>query len=103
MSKNKGTSRVVREQESQKCEDTCKSCKDIITEEDAGMSCDVCEQWDCLTCSGISQKTYKAMSQKKDGEDTGLHYICYACRSFMPTLKKLMNNSNRLRQPRKHQ
>ena len=81
MSKNKGTSRLVREQESQKCEDTCKSCKDIITEEDAGMSCDVCEQWDCLTCSGISQK--------KDGEDTGLHYICYACRSFMPTLKQI--------------
>ena len=40
----------------------CKTCKAVIKEDDMGMLCDMCEGWDCLRCSGVKVRTYKAMT-----------------------------------------
>ena len=55
----------------------CGSCLKVVSDQDAGVLCEICGIWYHCRCQGISDSLYKAMSQYSND----LHWFCKVCKA----------------------
>ena len=55
----------------------CGSCFKAVSDQEAGVLCEICGIWYHCRCQGISDPLYKAMNQYS----TDLHWFCKVCKA----------------------
>lgn len=68
-------------------DEKCKICK---KKDDEAIECDICQEWVCLRCTGISKQVYEL--QTKDGET--IDFLCQPCKKELPQIRSLLNLKN---------
>ena len=80
--------KAVNTEDPAKEQKLCKVCKTNTTNlpQDQAVECDVCEEWICFTCSGVSQAVYDIATQS----ETTVDYICKPCKEDLPHIRELV-------------
>ena len=70
-------------------QETCRDCKakSINQPEDEAVECDVCRNWICFPCSGVSREVYKFATEK----ETTIDYICKPCKVELPQIREIVS------------
>ena len=68
---------------------TCKTCKENTTNQpkDEAVECDICLDWICYTCSGVSRELYDLATD----EESSIDYICKSCKETLPQIRELVS------------
>ena len=67
----------------------CEICRDVISEDDPGIQCEVCDPWYCLQDSGMSQIFYEELLNTE--QYANIIWYCNACKKAIPGVKKVLN------------
>lgn len=57
-----------------KKEAKCPDCSRVVSETDAGIQCEVCEDWYHPKCQKVNDDVYKFL-----GQNAGVHWYCNGC------------------------
>ena len=79
---------VYNASDENKTQDICKVCKVNTTNkpEDEAVECDVCLQWICFPCSGISKELFDFANTT----ESEIAYICKACKDELPQVRDII-------------
>ena len=66
----------------------CKICKikTINEAKDEALECDICQEWVCLECSGMSERMYALVDETEESID----FLCSLCKEELPKIRSLM-------------
>lgn len=64
----------------------CLKCNKYMENDSQALECNLCTNWTCLKCTGLSAAVYKGMT---DDDNENCMYVCRGCLGSLPTLKKI--------------
>ena len=68
-------------------QEKCKLCDESVNKpNEKAVECDICEEWVCLPCSGISGDVYKLVSES----DCNIDFLCKPCKGELPRIKEII-------------
>src|SRR5664279_317055 len=77
--------------------DQCGHCSKSVTDQDNGISCDICVSWFHCRCQGVTDTMYKALNQ--NGKE--LFWFCKDCRQgaekLFPSISKIQTKVDKLK------
>ena len=86
--KKKGRPRTRAHKEDTEEECKCKECdKNISEDKSKAMECEICNEYICLECTGLSDQVYNYLVDK----EVEIPFICKPCKEEIP--KKLPTTS----------
>ena len=62
----------------------CPTCTEKIGDKKA-LDCQLCQQWVCLPCTGVSTATYEFLTRNNET----MHFLCQSCKEEIPSLREL--------------
>lgn len=70
-------------------QEKCKVCQTqtVNKEADKAIECDICKEWVCFSCSGISEEIYNLSSKT----ECNLDFICKPCKEELPRIREIMS------------
>src|SRR5208282_4555928 len=77
-------------------DEKCGHCLKVVSDQDSGVMCDVCNIWFHSRCQGVTEVMYKALTQHAKE----LFWFCKDCRQgaekLLPTITKIHTKVTRL-------
>ena len=65
----------------------CKDCNiDITDEATKAMECEICKEYICLKCTGLSEQVYNYLMEN----NVEIPFICKTCKEEIPKVRELM-------------
>jgi len=64
-----------KEGKEEECQEQCKVCKEAEGKDDRMIQCDVCEDWNHVSCAGLDEKEFEVL--KKGGRK--VKWLCSQC------------------------
>ena len=77
------SSQVGLQDNAAKKDSMCKKCVKVVTDDDKGLQCEVCEDWFHCKCVGVSAQLYQRLK-----ENECLHWYCIPCNSEVESILK---------------
>lgn len=87
-SRSASTSSRSKDRESK--EYRCITCKGNILESDKALSCDSCQEWECIKCSKMSEALYDLI--REGGDNANLKFNCTHCKDPIHLMASMNTN-----------
>jgi hypothetical protein len=71
----------------------CLQCQKGVTDQDSGLSCDMCGEWFHTKCVGVTKELYRGlmkMQETKGSQGGGIHWYCRHCIGVVGRMLKTM-------------